>query len=141
MTFNSAMSLEQAVNTVWLAVKEFHAAFDLPLPAKPQLLARDRLRVRSTWMREELDELEAAAGIAEQADALVDLLYLLVGTLVEMGLAPGKVFELVHDANMRKRWPDGIRRMDSSGKALKPPGWISPEPAIDAYVSEISSEL
>lgn len=140
MQSNSTTSREQAVNTVWLAVKEFHAAFDLPLATEPRLLAMDRLRVRSTWMREELNELEAAASIAEQADALVDLLYLLVGTLVEMGLAPGKVFELVHDANMRKRWPDGIGRTDDKGKVLKPPGWISPDPAIDAYVQEVSLE-
>lgn len=138
MQSDSTLSREQAVNAVWLAVKEFHSAFGLPLAPEPRLLAADRLRDRSTWMREELNELEAAVSIAEQADALVDLLYLTVGTLVEIGLAPGRVFELVHDANMQKRWPDGTGRTDGKGKVLKPPGWIPPDPAIDAYVREAS---
>jgi predicted HAD superfamily Cof-like phosphohydrolase len=89
-------------------------------------------------MREELDEFKSAGAIAQQADAMVDLIYLAIGTLVEIGVPPGRVFELVHAANMGKRWPDGAVRLDGEGKVLKPPAWSSPDSAIEAYVHELS---
>lgn len=131
---------EQSVDDIWLLVREFHMAFRLPTVDGPQLLPLKRVGERSKWMREELDEFESATSIGKQADAMIDLIYLAVGTLVEIGVPPGRVFSLVHTANMGKLWPDGVGRIDSEGKVLKPPEWVSPDPSIEAYVQELSSK-
>ena len=131
-------SCEKAVDEIWRAVRNFHLALGLPTADAPRLLVLRRTGERSKWMREELDEFESATTISQQADAMVDLMYLAVGTLVEMGVPPGRVFELVHTANMGKRWPDGAARLDAEGKVLKPPAWPSPDPGIEAYVRELS---
>lgn len=128
---------EKAVDDIWSVVRTFHVALGLPTAEAPRLLAPRRARQRSKWMREELQEFESAATIAQQADAMVDLMYLAIGTLVELGVPPGRVFELVHTANMGKRWPDGTSRLDAEGKVLKPPTWSSPDPGIEAYVREL----
>lgn len=131
---------EQTVDDLWLLVREFHAAFRLPTADGPQLLPLERIGQRSKWMREELDEFESATSIGKQADAMIDLIYLAVGTLVEIGVPPGRAFDLVHTANMSKLWPDGTSHIDSEGKVLKPPGWVSPDPSIEAYVNELSGK-
>jgi predicted HAD superfamily Cof-like phosphohydrolase len=38
------------------------------------------------------------------------------------------IFNEVHNANMRKRWPeDNAFHRDNLGKVIKPPGWIAPD--------------
>lgn len=138
MSIDPIASCKNAVDEVWRVVRNFHVALGLPTAEAPQLLAAERTGERSKWMREELQEFESAASIAQQADAMVDLIYLAVGTLVELGVPPGRVFELVHAANMGKRWPDGTSRLDGEGKVLKPPTWSSPDPGIETYVRELS---
>lgn len=106
----------------------------VPIPALPTPLSDARLRARLAHMREELDELEAPPGqspasrLAEQADALVDLIYVAMGALLEMGVTPGPAFAAVHDANMRKVRGDVAKRPDSVGHdAVKPEGWSPPD--------------
>jgi predicted HAD superfamily Cof-like phosphohydrolase len=95
-------------------------------------------------MREELDEFLAAGNIYEQADAMIDLIYFALGTLVEMGIKPDEIFEIVHNANMSKLWPDGTPRYKDDGKTLKPPDWQDPEPllrkAIDRKIDEKTTD-
>lgn len=138
MPIDQVASCEKALNDIWRVVRDFHLAFGLPTTEPPQLLATPRTGERSKWMREELHEFESAATIPEQADAMVDLIYLAIGTLVEMGVPPGRVFELVHSSNLGKRWADGTVRLDREGKVLKPPAWSSPNVEIEAYVRQLS---
>lgn len=135
---DSTASREKEFDDIWRIVRNFHVTFGLPTAEVPQFLTPQRVGERSKWMREELKEFESAGTIAQQADAMVDLMYLALGTLVEIGVPPGRVFDLVHAANMVKRWPDGTVRLDRDGKALKPPAWSSPDPGIEAYVRELS---
>lgn len=141
MSNDSTVSCKEAVDDIWLAVRHFHLALGLPTARTPRLLVPQRIQERSKWMREELNEFESATTIPEQADAMVDLMYLAIGSLVEMGVPPGRVFELVHAANMGKRWPDGAARLDGEGKVLKPPAWSSPDLAIEAYVQELNGRI
>lgn len=69
-----------------------------------------------------------------QIDALIDLLYFTYGTFVLSGVDPAPFFEIVHEANMGKIFPDGKAHFDPvTHKILKPDDWeerFAPELAI-----------
>ena len=69
-----------------------------------------------------------------QVDALIDTLYFTYGSFVLMGVDPERIFEIVHQANMVKVFPDGKAHFDPvTHKILKPDDWeekYAPEPAI-----------
>jgi predicted HAD superfamily Cof-like phosphohydrolase len=119
-------------------VKEFHKAFGHPVNEKPVLMDKDRINARAKWMVEEIVEFGDAKDITEQADALTDLLYFVLGTFVEIGVDPEPIFDIVQKANMSKLWPDGKPRYREDNKVLKPDGWEPPEPKIEL---EIENQL
>lgn len=71
-----------------------------------------------------------------QVDALIDLLYFTYGSFALMGVDPQPIFNIVHQANMGKIFPDGKPHFDPvTHKILKPADWeekYAPEPAIKA---------
>ncbi len=112
------------------SVRDFHKSFGHPHADKPQLLAEGRVDVRASWLREEVDEFCEAETAFDQADAMIDLIYFALGSLVEMGVDPRPLFEIVHGANMKKLWPDGKPHYDPDGKVIKPQGWQNPGPQL-----------
>ncbi len=120
------MSLDDAL----AKVMDFHACFGHPWRSTPGMLATDRVESRVAWMQEEIEEFREANDVYEQADAMIDLVYFALGTLVEMGVRPGRIFDIVHDANMSKLWPDGKPRFAADGKVIKPATWLDPDPKI-----------
>lgn len=123
------------MDACWDAVREFHKAFGAPVADRPALLAPERVRFRADWLREETDELQEAQTLTDQADAVIDLIYFALGTLVEMGVRPQKLFDIVHGANMAKLWPDGtVHTRPEDGKVVKPPAWQDPEPLLEAAI-------
>ena len=70
----------------WNDVREFHEKFGHPVAAEPKMIDRKRALSRGKWMNEEVAEFLIADSIYEQADAMIDLMYFALGTLVEMGL-------------------------------------------------------
>lgn len=111
-------------------VLRFHRTFTLPAQEHPTLVDSDRARSRAKWIAEEAHEFEVADTLVEQADALLDIIYLALGGLVEMGVRPDGPFRIVHEANMSKLWNDGKPRIRNDGKLLKPPEWASPKLAL-----------
>jgi predicted HAD superfamily Cof-like phosphohydrolase len=90
---------------------------------------------RAAWIEEEAQELREATTIDAQADAFIDVIYFALGGLVEMGLQPGPLWDIVQGANMAKLWPDGHPRFrDGDGKVLKPAGWEDPGPRLAAEI-------
>ena len=124
-------------------VKAFHEAFGHPIAATPTAMSQGRVLKRAEWMKEELDEFVTAEHEADplvsQADAMIDLIYFALGTLVEMGVPPERMFELVQQANMAKLWPDGKPRFRGDGKIIKPVGWQGPEQGIFDYINQLRS--
>jgi predicted HAD superfamily Cof-like phosphohydrolase len=118
------------LRTAYDDVKEFHDRFGHPVRDTPTLLTAERAAARASWMQEEVAEFLAARTVAEQADAMIDLIYFAVGTMVEMGVRPEPLFGIVHGANMQKLWPDGKPRFREDGKTVKPPTWVDPDDAI-----------
>lgn len=75
--------------------------------------------------------------IALQQDALADLVYVGLNGAAKTGSDFDRVFNLVHDSNMKKVDPATgkvLRRED--GKVIKPDGWTPPD-----ILSEIKRQL
>lgn len=112
----------------------------LPIPPAPTRLPAARKAWALMALREELEEYENANVERDEADALVDLTYFALGRLVEMGIAPGPVFEEVHRANMAKRRGELSKRPNSLGyDAVKPEGWTPPD--LEPFLSVRRDDL
>jgi len=107
-------------------VERFHQTVTgLPIPQYPTRLSPERKAKGLEALREEVNEFEDAANAADEADALVDLIYFAYGRLLEMGIRPGPAFQLVHDANMKK--VGGTNKRGSLYEAAKPDEWRAPD--------------
>lgn len=116
-------------------VREFHQALDLPARDIPTELPEVERRLRANLIMEETEEVLGALGFGitdydlyprlhpeplhHQIKELSDLLYVVFGTAVQMGVDLGEFFELVHANNMTK--VGGEMRAD--GKRMKPEGY------------------
>lgn len=125
-----------SINNEWGKVRMFHEAFGHPYRATPSILSKQRVEARNKWMLEEIEEFVESEKIEDQADAMIDLIYFALGTLVEMGIKPEKLFDIVHEANMSKLWPDGKPHFNEDGKVIKPSNWVDPEPLISDAISK-----
>ncbi|AEJ62071.1 Protein of unknown function DUF2166 [Spirochaeta thermophila DSM 6578] len=125
---------DEGLNLAWRAVREFHLRFGHPHEDRPRFLEGKRAAARAKWMQEEVEEFLEAEDVVDQADAMIDLIYFALGTLVEMGVKPEPLFRIVHEANMKKLWPDGKPHYNEDGKTVKPPGWTDPYPALQAEI-------
>lgn len=104
-----------------------------PIPQQPELLSEDRATFREGFMQEELDEFRKAnrAGDLDgSVDACIDLLYVTVGALGEMGVLVQPTWDEVQRANMAKVRGGLSKRPGSKGfDAVKPEGWKAPSHA------------
>ncbi|MFP7480217.1 HAD family hydrolase [Terribacillus saccharophilus] len=123
------------MNKQFEMVKQFQKAMEQPVAEKPTVMDAPRRCARYNYMGEELQEFLSAKTEVDQADAMIDLIYLAIGTLVELGVKPERLFEIVHEANMSKLWQDGKPRFrESDGKVLKPPHFVRPEPLLQEEI-------
>lgn len=109
-------------------IKAFQRAFECNVLPAPTMPAKEIQELRVKLLQEELDELKQAnadGDIVEVADALTDILYVLLGTACEYGLIDKMedMWDLVHRNNMNKLWPDGKVHKRSDGKVIKPEGF------------------
>lgn len=131
-------------------VQEFHEKFGLAYNGPPRSLPVGLQRFRTKFLKEELkeytdavDELskflkdpspsfddEAAHKLEKMLDALVDLLYVLLGTAYLHGFGPifRTAWRRVHRANMSKIRVDSKAnsKRKSEFDVVKPPGWQPP---------------
>lgn len=126
-----------SINKEFEMVKEFHKKFNHPVGETPVMMSRDRAIKRYNWMKEEIDEFLEANEIVEQADAMIDVIYFALGTLVEMGVRPAKLFEIVQEANMSKLWEDGKPHYAVDGKTIKPKTWVDPHPRLEEAIKKM----
>lgn len=114
------------------AVAHFHTAFGLGISDSPVAnLGKEKNELRFRLMEEENQEyLEAASrgDMAEVADALGDMLYILCGTILEHGMQHKieHVFEEIQRSNMSKLGEDGKPIYREDGKVLKGPNYFKP---------------
>lgn len=103
---------------------EFNNAFGVPYNVKPNLISQSQYELRHNLMQEENNEYLSAcqsANKVEIADALVDQLYILCGTIIAHGMQEliEEVFEEVHRSNMSKLDVFGKPILREDGKILK----------------------
>jgi len=106
-------------------VREFHEKYGAPLKSAPGLISpKDRLRRARLIFTEAAEFIEAAdkEDLPEMVDALADLLVVVYGAALEMGVDLEPVFAEVHRSNMSK---NGGK--DAGGKILKGPGFTPPD--------------
>lgn len=132
------------MNREFEMVRQFHQKFNHPVGDKPQLLDDSRVKARCNWMMEEIIEFAQATSkrdIVEAADAIIDAIYFCIGTLVEMGIRPDNLFEIVNTANMSKLWEDGKPHYKENGKVMKPSTWIDPHPLMEEEINRQIAEF
>ena len=89
------------------SVAEFHRTFNAPILDVPTIPSIDRCTLRVDLLQEELNELKDAIldnDLTEIADALCDLEYVLMGAVLEFGLADkfNDLFNEVQKSNTSK---------------------------------------
>lgn len=65
--------------------------------------------------------------MAEQVDAFVDIDYYNCNAAAKVGFNVDDVFNVVHAANMSKKFDDGVFHKNEEGKVIKPPNWEEPD--------------
>jgi predicted HAD superfamily Cof-like phosphohydrolase len=113
------------------AVKTFHRTFGHPIGDNMETPDSELTSLRYNLLQEEVAELATALihknGL-EVLDALVDIQYILSGTVVAFGLQEmfDECFEEVHSSNMSKLGADGKPIYREDGKVLKGPNYFKP---------------
>lgn len=125
-------------------VAAFHRAGEVPMPSSPGFPGLDRIDLRKRLIREEAIELFDAieeGNMVEVVDGCIDLIYVTIGTLLELGVDPTPAWNEVQRSNMAKFPPcescntAGCKTCNGrgtqlllreDGKVLKPEGWTPP---------------
>lgn len=135
-----------------LDIERFHQKFGLEYNGQPRMLEPELFEFRKRFLHEELDEwageqadlVEAltgddgkpdhrriAMGLHQQLDALVDLMYVGLGTAyLQFGRAVfNKAWNRVQEANMKKvrAQTSGDSKRGSTFDVVKPEGWQPPD--------------
>lgn len=112
-------------------VMEFHTTYGMPVGDKPQFLTKEREKLRIALIDEEYtDELLPAlkeGNLVEVADALGDLVYVIYGMAIEMGINLGAILLEIQDSNMSKLGINGKPIYREDGKVLKGPNFKEPD--------------
>ncbi len=101
-------------------VQEFHEQFDIHISTTPSVPGEATQILRNRLIQEEFEEFQEAMqskDLSAMAKELADLLYVVYGTAVSLGIDMEPVFKEVHRSNMSK--VGGYKRED--GKWVKPP--------------------
>ena len=122
------------LNEAYDMVKEFQKEAKQPIGITPHPLSAERLKLRQKWIQDELDEFVNGENVYKQADAIIDLMYYALGALVEMGIKPDELFELVDKYNKKKLLK---AQFNEEGKVLKPNGWHHPDDEIKAIIDKM----
>jgi len=112
---------------------EFHSIFGAHIKGAPTAdLPEEVIALRVSLIQEELNEYRHAAeahDLVAVADALSDLMYVVLGTYVSHGLqqVAEALFDEVHRSNMSKLDEKGQVIYRSDGKVLKSELWSPPD--------------
>ena len=118
-------------NTMAQDVKQFHEKYDIQYEGKPRMLPEYISKFRVARTREELTEYVDAVNIPDKLDALIDAIYINLGTLHLHGFSPEVIAEAwrrVHEANMKKVLASekNPSKYGINNDTVKPDGWVSP---------------
>ena len=123
------MSKRSQMSTFETDIKAFHLKFQFH---QLSVFDKRRLKARAAFIEEERRELEAAiqsGNIEEVADALVDVVYVALGTAYLLKLPFSALWNEVHRSNMAKvRVPRAsASKRKTRFDVAKPLGWKKPD--------------
>jgi NTP pyrophosphatase (non-canonical NTP hydrolase) len=124
---------------LFLKVKEFRYKSALPIGTIPHVLSEKDLIFYEKFVQEEMEELRTAVvnkDIVGTADAIGDLIYLLIGAAHMMALPLPEILEAIHEANMKKI-PGSNKR--GTNDSVKPIDWVGPEEKIRELIDNYCS--
>jgi thymidylate synthase (FAD) len=126
-------------------VRQFHEKFGLGWESSPRWIP-DMQDFRIKFMQEELDEYKEAVAnkdMVKAFDALLDLVYVTVGTAHLHGFPFDEGFEAVQEANMLKQKAKSAdeSKRGSAFDVVKPEGWVAPEEKLNQLLKEASTCL
>ena len=113
-------------------VKEFQTAFGQPVANRLNMLTSERCDLRHRILQEEVNELYSALfynNHVEVADAIIDCIYILLGTAIEVGITGEQLeqcFAEVHRSNMSKLDDNGQPVLRQDGKITKGANYSAP---------------
>lgn len=132
-------------------MRQFHETYKMPIATDGPNVDRDRVHMRVKLIAEELSELMGAVygekaedimkdafeeaiehdekerDTVETADALGDLVYVVYGMALEMGIPMADVLAEIQASNMSKLGADGKPIYREDGKVLKGPNFFDPD--------------
>ena len=106
-------------------IKDFHVKYDLEYTGEPRVLPKNVRSFRQKFIDEELIEYGMAPTLADEFDALIDMVYVILGTAHMQGLDFQAGWDRVHEANMKKVRGSSARSL--SYDVVKPSGWTAPD--------------
>ena len=114
-------------------IAEFRRKFSMQNWRNPTL-DKEILDERLIYLQEEFDELQAAIAsddLIEVADALVDIVYIVKGTVAALGMSDKwpALWATVHASNMAKQLATSadMSKRGIVGDVFKPEGWTEPD--------------
>lgn len=110
-------------------IEAFHIKYGLAYNGQPRMLDEKTSSFRAGFIEEELDEYILADTMEDKFDALIDLVYVALGTAYLHGFDFEKGWKRVQEANMKKvraTQADQSKR-GSTSDVVKPEGWEAPD--------------
>ena len=121
-------------------VKEFHEKYNQLVNDKITLIDYKTAILRVSLIQEEFNEYKDALkrkDLVGVIDALIDLEYVVLGTMVSHGFNANThsfLFDVVHNSNMTKD-----NNKDKNGKIVKGNNYVEPEPIIKAFLAVLKN--
>lgn len=120
-------------------IEKFHEKFQLPQTDVPAFANTELMEFRIKFMMEELKEFEEAydnKDLVKAFDALIDLVYVALGTAHIMNLPFVTGWYHVHMANMKKVRAKHAHesKRGTAYDVVKPKGWVGPEKLLQAAI-------
>lgn len=110
-------------------IEAFHIKYGLAYNGQPRMLDENTSSFRAGFIEEELDEYILANTMEDKFDALIDLVYVALGTAYLHGFDFEEGWKRVQAANMKKvraTQADQSKR-GSTSDVVKPEGWEAPD--------------
>ncbi|MGX7025438.1 pyrophosphohydrolase domain-containing protein [Vagococcus hydrophili] len=134
--FRSGFKLEEIIEFLYAANAGDEAGFNESIN-----YLKETIDVEAKKVLEKKKEVEP---LVDEVDGLIDLLYFTYGSFVMMDIDPTPIFNIVHQANMGKIFPDGKPHYhEVTGKVLKPDNWVkdfAPEGKIKEEITRQINE-
>lgn len=122
------------MNKEWLEISSVYKELDYPVSDSPTPIDEGRAGYVYDWLCwTATDFLEAAIeeDVVETAKIIIDIMYFLLGILVEMGVQPDELLEIVHSADIK------ALRADSTGEDIEQDFWVDYHAKIKAIIERM----